>query len=79
MPMVKRYVVTHESEKLGLRVLTFAAQGRWTYDTREEAEAALALFRPSLREKVLGPAADTLEVREVDCYPGHHDPSRTVF
>jgi hypothetical protein len=79
MAMVKRFVVTHASQKLGLRILTFPAQGRWTFETREEAEKVLATFAPSLREKVLGDLADTLEVTEVDCYPGHHDPSRTVF
>lgn len=64
----------------GVRRLTFANQGRNHYDTREEAQAALDGYVAdgSLRSKVLGDAADTLEVREVECYD-HGDATRTIF
>jgi hypothetical protein len=62
-----RYAITHVGN-LGLRTLTFANQGQNHYDSLEEAEAALLLFAPSLRAKVLGDAADTLQVRPVTCY-----------
>lgn len=64
---VWRYAITHVGAA-GLRQLTFANQGRNHYDTRKAAEDALTLFAPSLRAKVLGDAADTLRVSEVECY-----------
>jgi hypothetical protein len=62
-----RYAITHVN-KDGMRTLTFANQGRNLYETREIAEASVDLLKDSLREKVLGDMADTLEVRQVDCY-----------
>lgn len=62
-----KYAITHICDN-GMRTLTFANQGRHHYETRELAEEALKLFEPSLRAKILGARADTLEVREVDCY-----------
>lgn len=72
---VKRFVITHVG-KYDLRCLTFAKQGRNTYETRAEAQALLDLYKkPGGLERVLTPAQmATLEVREVDCYPGHFDP-----
>lgn len=74
--MTRRFVVTHFDERSRLRRLTFAKQGRHTYPTSAEAEAALALFRqPSGLPKVLTPnELASLEVREVACYDGHLDP-----
>jgi len=77
-PTVVRFVVTNVGRD-GLRTLTFAAQGRETYATREEAEEAMRVFAPQLREKVLGDRADTLEVRECECWAGHHDPCGVYF
>jgi hypothetical protein len=79
-----RYVVTHVAEKgtcAGLRVLTFAAQGRDTYATEEEARAALEAWRgPQGLPRVLSPRElASLDVTAVPCWPGHHDPTRTVF
>jgi hypothetical protein len=51
-----------------MRHLTFANQGRNLYATRTEAQEALELFELDLRAKVLGEMANTLEVREVECY-----------
>lgn len=78
---VLRFVVTNQGsgDLASLRVLTFASQGRHTFETREEAEAQMKLFEPSLREKILGDRADTLRVLEVECWPGHFDPKRSVF
>lgn len=64
---MKRYAITHIN-KDGYRTLTFANQGRNHYETREQAETALSAYKPDLQSKVLGDAADTLEVRAVECY-----------
>jgi hypothetical protein len=61
------YAITHVG-KHGLRQLTFANQGRNHYKTEEDAQTNLELYKPDLRAKVIGDAADTLEVRPVECY-----------
>lgn len=75
---VKRFVITHVGADVGLRRLTFAKQGRFIYGTRREADLDLEQFRgPDGLPRVLRPdEMETLEVREVDCYAGHHDPVR---
>ena len=65
---MQRFAITHYDKKTGLRQLTFANQGRNFYATNSEAEEAMAAFEPDLRAKILGEAANTLEVRVVDCY-----------
>jgi len=75
--MKTRYAVTHINSQ-GLRVLTFANQGRNHYDTQAEAEKALEFYKPDLRAKILGEKADTLKVLPVECYD-HGDATRTVF
>ena len=74
---MKRYAITHVGG-LGLRTLTLPNQGRHHFDTLAEAEYALKLLEPDLRAKVLGSLADTLEVREVDCYD-HGDAKGIYF
>lgn len=64
MDTIKRFAITHLA-KDGLRTLAFANQGRNHYDTKEQAEQALVLLSPDLKNK-LGLVA--LEVREVECY-----------
>lgn len=80
---VKRFVITNsadpKSKMAGTRLMTFPGQGRFTYETREQAEAALALHEPQIRQRVLGDLADTLRVCAVYCYPGHFDPISIVF
>lgn len=61
-----RFAITHVSDRL--RQLTFANQSRNFYDTHEQAQLALDAFKPSLRDKLLGDKADSLDVREVECY-----------
>lgn len=61
------FAITHVNAD-GMRGLTFANQGRNHHETREAAQAYLDAVAPSLREKVLGALADSLEVREVECY-----------
>lgn len=65
---MQRFAITHFNKETGVRQLTFANQARNLYDTRTDAEKAMSLFEPDLRSKILGDAANTLEVREVECY-----------
>ena len=85
---VFRYVITHKEtlkpsiekifKELGItpkRRLTFSMQGSSTYETREEAERLLELFRPQLAAQhiLTDEEAKTLRVDLVECYH-HHDP-----
>ncbi len=80
---VIRYVVTNlmglPPDGAPVRTLTFPAQGRYTYATHADAQAQLDLFKPGLRQKILGDRADTLEVRPCKCWPGHFDPRGIYF
>lgn len=76
---VMRYVITNIDKKGELRVLTLSGQGTDTFGTKLEAETRMRILEPQLRAKVLGDRADTLEVTEVECWPGHFDPKRTVW
>jgi len=81
---VTRYVVTHIAQGgdlKGLRVLTWACQGRNTYGTLKQAQHGLAMIRKNNSPSVLAMygTPDTLEVRAVECWPEHHDPMRSVF
>ena len=71
---VRRYVLTHSS-KVGLgRVLMYPCQSRYTYLTRDEAEAELRNVLANNSEHSLKELFGfPLEVREVDCWP-HGDP-----
>lgn len=76
---VKRFVITCKNEK-GLRILAFAQLGRYTYATRAEADEMLAAIReesPSVIRDSNHP--NSWRVDEVDCYPDHFDPVRSVF
>lgn len=77
-PTVMRWAVTHINLD-GLRVLTLGTEGRWTHATREDAQKQLEAFEPQLRAKVLDERADTLEVREIECWASHLDPCHSVF
>ena len=63
-----RFAITHVSPKTNLRTLTFANQARNFYDSKEEAEQSMRTYKPDLQAKILGDAANTLEVRPVECY-----------
>lgn len=77
--MNTRYVIVNRGARdPELRVLSFAAQGRYTYPTRTQAARAMETFREGLR-RVIGDRISTLEVLAVECWPGHNDPKRTVF
>lgn len=71
------YAITHINQD-GMRTLTFANQGRNHYATRAEAVEAMHLYEPDLRSKILGERANTLEVRETDCYD-HGDAKGIYF
>lgn len=78
---VTRFVITHVSDKDGLRTLTLPCQGRNTYPTAEYAQLALNAFQgPSGLRKVLSAAEmDSLEVRPCECWPEHFDPKGVYF
>lgn len=79
MSKVVRYVVTHVSDKDRLRRLTFAMQGRFTYETRADAAIQLEVHRKDLGRVLSDSELPTLAVRPVACYEGHHDPMRYYF
>ncbi len=62
-----KYGITHINGG-GDRQLTFANHGRNLYSDPSECLRALEIYKPQLRSKVLGNRADTLEIRQVDCY-----------
>lgn len=74
---MQRYAITHLG-KDGLRKLTFANQGRNHYDSKQKAQEAMEALEPELRGKILGDMANTLEVREVECYD-HGDAKGIYF
>ena len=80
---VTRYVVTHV-ERDGLRTLTFGAQGRWTYETPEEAQERVeAILRGNTPARLAGvfgqQAVGTFAVRPCACWPDHFDPKGIYF
>lgn len=79
MSTVTRYVLTH-LDKSGMRTLASAAQGRWTYETREEAEAMLAgLLAGNGADRIAELYGQPLEVRPCTCWAGHFDPVGIYF
>lgn len=80
--MKTRYAITHVG-KHGLRVLTFANQGRNHYDDRADATRKLTRFIQSNTVRTLqtvygNHALGTFEVTPVECYD-NGDATRTVF
>jgi hypothetical protein len=76
---VVRWVVTHYSARTSCRSLTLQAQGRETFGTCKDATAWLGLASASLRNVLDEDEHASLAVFPVLCWPGHHDPVRTVF
>lgn len=81
--MNKRWVVLNR-DKHGNMSLTFAAQGRYTYATADEAYAALRDIvqnnpESRIREVWGSQAIGTFGIRCVECWPGHNDPVATVY
>ena len=74
---MKRFAITHVNSD-GMRVLTLPNQGRQHYADQRTAEIAMRILTPGLRAKILGSKADTLEVREVECY-AHGDAKGNLF
>lgn len=79
---VIRYVPTYVN-KDGMRTLMRAAQGRETFATAEEAQEwlteVLINTPPAKIKEIYGENAYPLEVRPVECWPGHHDPKTVWF
>jgi hypothetical protein len=70
-----RYVITHLDKKAGMRTLAEPMQGRFTYETAEQAQAQLdAIMAGNNKEKLESLFGLPLEVRPVPCWPGHFDP-----
>lgn len=76
---VTRYVITHV-DRNGMRTLAHPMQGRYTYATEAEATAALeAMLDNNSLDTLRAHFGLPLEVRAVECYPGHFDPVRCWF
>lgn len=83
METVTRYVITHKSKthNYKLRILSFPAQGRYTWKTEAEAlEVLKDLSGPSGFRQILDAVElASLRVIPCPCYPQHFDPARTVW
>lgn len=74
-----RYVVTHIGRG-GMRTLAHTAQGRFTYATAAEAQAWIdSAMRNNSPDKLRSVYGMPLEVRPVECWPGHNDPRQCYF
>lgn len=76
--IIKRWAVSYLGRD-GMRRLFHAAQGRYTWATREFAEASAAEFdteenRSRLAEVYGEQAPGTLRASLVNCWAGHFDP-----
>lgn len=79
MESVIRYVVTYKKPE-GLRTLCGPAQGRFTHETQEQAQAMLdATLRYNSAQTLEQIGYVNMEVRACPCYPGHFDPMRVYF
>ena len=80
MKTVTRWAIYRPDPTMGpgTMVLAFAAQGRDTYATREEAESDLESVRnensPNRIREVMGCDPSALAVLPVKCWTGHFDP-----
>jgi hypothetical protein len=78
---VTRYVPTYVNAE-GMRTLMLPMQGRYTYDAPELAQRWIDAIRlrntPDRIAQIWG-GADTFEVRPVECYPVHFDPTTCYF
>lgn len=71
-----------DGEFKGLYRMFHAARGQHTHTTEQEAqrslEAILANNSAELLTSMFGPI-ESFKILPVKCYPGHHDPTGTVF
>ena len=76
---MKRYVVTHIN-KDGMRTLAQPMQGRYTYETPDEAQSVMtALLTGNSMETIRELYGLPFEVRSVEVWPGHFDPKTCWF
>lgn len=79
---VTRYVITHVNRD-GMRTLTRASLGRYTFGTPEEAQRVLDAFLANSEEVMVSVHGEqsrgTFAVRPVPCYPDHFDPQTIWF
>jgi len=78
MKNIRYVIVNRGARNPELRVLSFPAQGRYTYPTRNQAAVAMESHREGLR-RVIGDRISSLEVLAVECWSRHNDPKKTVF
>ena len=81
--MNPRWVLVYQ-DKNGNVSMVQPCQGRYTYDTSEDAYAVLeAIMGDNSEERVRevfgDQAVGTFGVRSVECWPGHNDPVACVF
>lgn len=76
---VIRYVVTTSTEDPQYRKLFHPQQGRYTYETPEQAQAWIDGFYQNNSPDVVAELGQDLQVRPCLCYPGHFDPFQCYF
>lgn len=79
---VIRFVPTYLDARTGLRTLINGAQGRNTYATAAEAQAWLdAVMGGTSADRIreLWGTDPQFQIRECECWPGHHDPKGIYF
>ena len=75
---VMRYVIVQAPDEHGNRSLAQAAQGRYTYDTPEEAQRIIdALLQNNTEDMLRSVYRLPLYITTVECWPLHHDPKHT--
>lgn len=80
MKTVKRWVITHRSKLTGMITLAQGAQGRYTYETKQEAEDMIkSIMSNNVEATIKSVYGLPLVAREVDCWAGHFDPVRIYF
>lgn len=78
---VKRWVPTHVN-KDGMRTLSRSAQGRFTFNSENEVRQwirDITVNTPTETLRDLFGDVTKMEPREVECWPGHHDPKTCWF
>ena len=79
---VTRWTVTYKCSPDALRTMAFAAQGRNTFGTYEEAAKFLHAMLENNSEATLRSLYGDprkLRVDQVQCWPGHFDPKGIYF
>ena len=74
-----RFVPTYFSDTFKMRTLLLPMQGRYIYETKEEAQRCMDNLLPGM-DSIHSPAEiKSLEVRPCQCYDRHFDPMNCWF